>query len=176
MSTSRWTRSRASSALISDRQTRRVAFRPLTMTKLMLRGHRSPVTRTPAETGLPFEDVAFAATDGVGLRGWFVPAGPRSSSSTAGCGTGSVYSLLRAPRPSRQDPAIPARRLDGTVVQYVQGTGEPWGELAVVEQFAAATPYTTGPVIEYPSTGRYEGYGYISERTGEVVAFFAAHL
>ena len=87
-----------------------------------------------------------------------------------------IYALLRAPRPSRQDPAIPAAKLNGTVVQYVQGTGDPWGELSVVESFAAATPHTSGPVIEYPSTGRYEGYQYISDARGDVVAFFDEYL
>ena len=50
-------------------------FRPILMTKLMLRSHRAPLTRTPADAGLAFEDVAFAASDGVALQGWFVPAG-----------------------------------------------------------------------------------------------------
>jgi alpha-beta hydrolase superfamily lysophospholipase len=87
-----------------------------------------------------------------------------------------LYRLMRAPLPSRQDPAIPARGLNGTVVQYVQGTGDQWGELAVVEEFAAATPHTAGPVIRYPSTERYSGYQYISERAGDVVAFFDENL
>lgn len=32
--------------------------------------------RTPADVGLPYEPVAFPSTDGVPLRGWFVPGGP----------------------------------------------------------------------------------------------------
>ncbi len=290
-----------------------MAFRALTMTKLMLRGHRAPLTRTPADAGLSFEDVAFDSTDGLGLKGWFIPAGGRGPAvvfvhgwmwnrlgNVAGqttvpdrdvdfmpairalhdagyhvltfdlrghgesedgprpqtygplegqdfvgavnylrrrpdidperigaIGTSAggnvvlygtpdaqpikailaiqptrltsfnanfartelgplgpalvkpmdiIYALLRAPLPSRHDPAIPAAKLNGTVVQYVQGTGDPWGELSVVEAFAAATPHTSGPVIEYPSTGRYEGYQYISERSGDVVAFFDEYL
>jgi hypothetical protein len=31
-------------------------------------------------------------------------------------------------------------------------------------------------VIKYPSTGRYEGYAYISERADDVAAFFKQHL
>jgi hypothetical protein len=87
-----------------------------------------------------------------------------------------LYRAWRAPLPSRQDPAIPARELAGTVVQYVQGTGDQWGELAVVEEFAAATPNTAGPVIRYPATERYSGYQYISERSDDVVAFFDEYL
>lgn len=48
--------------------------RPLALTKLMVLGQRLPLTRSPADVALAFEDVAFAAADGVPLRGWFVPA------------------------------------------------------------------------------------------------------
>lgn len=288
-----------------------MALRPLVLTKLMLKARRAPLTRTPAEAGLPFEDVAFEAADGVGLRGWFIPRegegpgpvvlfvhgwlwnrlgniagqvpiddrdvdflpatralhdagfgvllfdlrhhgesdagpkplsyGPLEASDFVGAvrylrsrpdvdgerigaigtsmggnialyGTpqcqpirailavqptrltvfntnfartefgrfgplllapvGPLYRLLRAPPPSRQDPAVPARELDGTVVRYVQGTGDPWGTMEVINEFAAATPNVAGPVVEFPSTGRYEGYRYISERVDDVVAFF----
>ena len=44
--------------------------------------------------------------------------------------------------------------------------------MEIVEEFASVTPSNAGPVIRYPSTGRYEGYGYISERADDVVAFF----
>ena len=48
--------------------------RPLALTRLMVVGQRQPVTRTPADAGLDFEEVAFEAVDGVPLQGWFVPA------------------------------------------------------------------------------------------------------
>ena len=281
--------------------------RPLTLTRLMLRGHRAPLR----SLALPHEDIAFEATDGVKLSGWFIPAAPerrpaivlvhgwmwnrlgnvagqtvvpdrdvdfvpaitalheagyhvltydwrRHGKSADGPGPltygpteandfrgalaylraradvdperigvigtsagGNValygspgedvkailaiqptrltsfntnfaktelgrfgplmikpvdllYALLRAPRPSKQDPAIPAARLEDTVVRYVQGTGDPWGELSVVREIAAATPH--GEFMTYPSDGRYEGYAYISERADDVVAFFDAHV
>ena len=87
-----------------------------------------------------------------------------------------VYAAMGTPRPGKHDPAIAARTLGDTVVQYVQGTGDHWGEMGIVEEFSAVTPNTAGPVIKYESAGRYEGYGYISERVDEVVAFFKAHL
>ena len=46
------------------------------MTKLMLNGRRAPLTRTPADVGLEFEDVEFSSTDGVELKGWFIPGAP----------------------------------------------------------------------------------------------------
>src|ERR1700751_183963 len=35
---------------------------------------RAPVMHTPADEGLPYEDVPFPALDGVPLEGWFIPA------------------------------------------------------------------------------------------------------
>lgn len=43
----------------------------------LIRGYtkafRSPVLGTPADIGLPYEDVFFPAEDGVGLEGWLIP-------------------------------------------------------------------------------------------------------
>lgn len=282
------------------------------LTQLMVFGDRQPITRTPAEVGLTFEDVSFPATDGVGLRGWFIPAGAerapvvvfvhgwiwnrvgntsgrvpfidrdvdflpaakalhdagihvllfelsnhgesekrppltmgrweardfngaleylRSRSdvdphrigalgTSAGANTvmfaipdgppvkaflavqptrlpvfnsnfsrdvlgplgpaasrstDMLYLLMRAPLPSRHNPATVAPQLGETVVQYVQGTGDPWGRMSIVEEFSALTPRSLG-VIKYPSTGRYEGYQYVSKQTADVVAFFTTYL
>jgi len=46
---------------------------------------RTPNTRTsPADHGLPFEEVAFQARDGVPLRGWFIPA-PQARGTVVFC-------------------------------------------------------------------------------------------
>ena len=282
------------------------------LTRLMVFGDRQPLTRTPADHGLAFEEVAFTATDGVPLKGWFVPAGAekgpavvfvhgwlwnragnaagrvpftdrdvdflpatkalhdagyhvllfdlsnhgesgkrppltmgrweardfngavrflRTRSDVDGARIGAlgtsagantvmyaipdgppvkallavqptrlpvfnrnfardvlgplgpaeaastdlVYLLLRAPLPSRHDPGVPARELGDTVVQYVQGTGDPWGEMGIVEEFSSVTPGSLG-VVRYPSTGRYEGYQYVSNEVDDVVEFFTTHL
>ncbi|MFH8249868.1 alpha/beta fold hydrolase [Microbacterium sp. B2969] len=282
------------------------------LTNLMVYGDRQPITRTPADVGLAFEEVAFPATDGVDLRGWFVPAGDAKApavvwvhgwlwnragnaagrvpfvdrdvefltatkalhdagihvlmfdlanhgesgkrpplthgvweardaagavkylhsrpevdrdrigviGTSAGgntamyaiaggtpvkallsiqptklkvfnrnfartelgpfgpagaSSTNIVYFFMRAPLPMRHDPGIPARKLGDTVVQYVQGTGDPWGEMGIVEGFSRVTPHSLG-VIAYPSTGRYEGYQYVTKEAGAVVDFFTTHL
>jgi len=288
--------------------------RLLKLTKLMLFSRREPVSRTPAEVGLEYEPVAFKASDGVGIKGWFIPAagdGPKPTvvfvhgwmwnrlgnvagrvpiddrdvdllpatkalhdagyhvltfdlanhgesgarrpltfgpweardfagavgyvrsrgdviadrvgaiGMSAGGNTvlygapevqplkallivqptkltvfnenfardqlgrfGSVvaksmdvvYWVLRAPLPSRQNPAVPARRIGDATVQYVQGVGDPWGTIAVVEDVSAATPNSLG-VIRYPSPpGRYEGYRYVMNDTDAVVSFFRQYL
>lgn len=286
---------------------------PVALTRLMVVGQRQPVTRTPADIGLAFEDVSFTATDGVRLDGWFVPAeaagpGPAvvfvhgwlwnragnvgglvpfedrdvdflptvravhdaglhvllfdlSNHGTSGkripmtfgaweardligamsyvrgraevdpsrvgvLGTSMggntaleaapycqpipamllvqpnragtfitrfardhlgrygpsiihptdwSYAALRAPRPGRANPSVAARRLERTVLRYVQGTGDPWGTMEDVEDMVAASPRAL-PLVRYPSTGRYEGYGYITQHADEVAGFFADHL
>jgi len=40
----------------------------------MTRRHHLTEIHNPAEYGLDFEDIAFQATDGLALRGWFIPA------------------------------------------------------------------------------------------------------
>jgi hypothetical protein len=40
---------------------------------LLLYPFRQPVVKTPGEYGLKFETVDFKSTDGLNLRGWFIP-------------------------------------------------------------------------------------------------------
>ena len=98
------------------------------------------------------------------------PAGPAVAKSM-----NLVYGLMRAPLPKNQNPAIPARNLGDTVVKYVQGTGDPWGEMGDVEAMSDATPNTLG-VVRYPSAERYEGYRYVNEAVDDVAGFFREHL
>jgi len=86
-----------------------------------------------------------------------------------------LYRVLRRPMPKNHNPAIPARHLGDTLVQYVQGTGDPWGTMEDVEAMAAATPNAL-PVVRYPSAGRYEGYNYVNEAVDDVTGFFREHL
>jgi len=289
--------------------------RLLTLTRLMLLSRREPVSRTPAEVGLDYEPVSFPATDGVGIKGWFVPAegegrkpaivfvhgwmwnrlgnvagrapiddrdvdflpatkalhdagysvllydvrrhgesengkglvsfGPlekrdfvgavnflRTREDVDGERIGSIgismggtialygapecqpikailavqpakvttfnnnfaldqfgplgpvivapieliYRATKTPPPSVQDPGEPAKLLDGTVVKYVQGTGDRWGTMVDVLRFAEGTPTLDGPVVHYPSSGRYDGYRYVSAETGDIVDFFRRNL
>ena len=46
---------------------------------VMTRRHTPDETRSPAEYGLAFDEVAFAARDGLTLRGWWIPAAPTLS-------------------------------------------------------------------------------------------------
>ena len=288
-------------------------LKPVVLTKLMLVGRRAPLDRTPLTEGMGYEDVVFKSTDGLDIRGWFIPAGDGPAPAVAfvhgwlwnrlgnvegqvpvpdksvdflpaakalheagygvllfdlrhhgesdrsrapltfgvheardfigavsylrgrpdvagdrigaiGCSMGGntamfgtpecqpvkallaiqptrlhvfntnfardelgplgpasllpidwMYAALRLPRPTKHDPAQAAKHLGDTVVQYVQGTGDPWGRMEVVEEFARVTPNAL-PLVRFESAGRYEGYRYISERVDDVVGFFREHL
>jgi alpha/beta superfamily hydrolase len=39
----------------------------------ILRSHRQPIVRSPSDYGLGFERVEFTSTDGLNLKGWFIP-------------------------------------------------------------------------------------------------------
>ncbi|MEM8840944.1 MAG: alpha/beta fold hydrolase [Pseudomonadota bacterium] len=51
---------------------RRIAMRQ--MAKFFSRVERNPVTRTPKDIDLAYEDVSFKTEDGVTLKAWFIPA------------------------------------------------------------------------------------------------------
>jgi len=41
---------------------------------IVIHSRRQPIVRTPAEFDLSFEEVEFKSTDGLNIRGWFIPA------------------------------------------------------------------------------------------------------
>jgi uncharacterized protein len=290
------------------------ALKPSVLTKLMIVGRRAPLDRTPRDADLDYEDIEFEATDGVKLKGWFIPGagdGPRPAVvfvhgwlwnrlgnvagqvpvpdksvdflpatkalhdagyhvvlfdlrnhgqsgrklpitygvreawdvqgalaylrgrpdvdvtrlGLLGCSMGAnaclyatpdaqpvkailaiqatrvarfnhnyaldelgkigptllkpvdpMYKVMRAPLMRDHDPAKPAAKLGpDTLVQYVQGTGDPWGDMSDTEDFVAATPNAL-PLIRYESAGRYEGYRYVNEEVEAVAGFFRSHL
>jgi pimeloyl-ACP methyl ester carboxylesterase len=52
-----------------------MAPRTMVLTKLMIKGRRAPLDRSPADVGLEYEDASFTSTDGLQLHGWFLPSG-----------------------------------------------------------------------------------------------------
>jgi pimeloyl-ACP methyl ester carboxylesterase len=46
---------------------------------LIIHSRRQPIVKTPADYGMPYEDVEFEAADGITLSGWFIPADAGSS-------------------------------------------------------------------------------------------------
>ena len=77
------------------------------------------------------------------------------------------------PAPRARAPSTPASpaRLTDTQLKYVQGTGDPWGSMDIVQSIVDRSPRAL-PLLKYPSTGRYEGYRYVNEQADDVAAFF----
>ena len=126
------------------------------------RQHRAPRrARLPADQGAP----RLPAVDRADLQRQLLRA--TSSASSAPLLVGAVeliYRLGAARRRAASTRATRRKRLDGTIVHYAQGTGDSWGTMADVESMHAGTPTPDGPVEHFPSTGRYDGYRYVSER------------
>ena len=61
-----------------------------------------PVDRTPAELGLAFEAVEFAAPDGIVLRGWFLPGAGQEGPEAA------TIIFAHGFRGNRLEPGVPA--------------------------------------------------------------------
>ena len=63
---------------------------PYLLTVLITRAGTRPMdlelTSSPADYGLPFEEVTFEAADGVVISGWFLPGGTRKA--VVACGHG----------------------------------------------------------------------------------------
>lgn len=80
-----------------------------------------PVDRTPAELGLTYETVEFAATDGVLIRGWFLPgasgedAGANADSRSATAGSRTII-FSHGFRGNRLEPGVPALELARSLV------------------------------------------------------------
>lgn len=64
-----------------------------------------PVDRTPAELGLAFEAVEFAAPDGIVLRGWFLPGAGQEGPEAA------TIIFAHGFRGNRLEPGVPALEL-----------------------------------------------------------------
>ncbi len=48
---------------------------------IVLYGRRQPIVSTPEDYGLDYEEVEFKATDGIRIKGWFIPSGNGPSDS-----------------------------------------------------------------------------------------------
>lgn len=64
----------ATAATVADRTDERLDALLTAIADGFSTSRRSPVLHTPAEHGLPFQDVTFPSEDGTPLEGWFVPA------------------------------------------------------------------------------------------------------
>ena len=47
------------------------------LARYQTRSYRQPIVRTPDDYGMDYEDVSFRSTDGLNIRGWFIPGEAR---------------------------------------------------------------------------------------------------
>ena len=86
-----------------------------------------------------------------------------------------VYYRAGGPLWEITDPAIVADLIGPTAILYVQGDGDPWGDVTNVRRF-----YDLGKepkALEIvPSLNRFGGYLYLSEHPEVMLEFFEEHL
>jgi dienelactone hydrolase len=73
------------------------------------------------------------------------------------------------------DPAIVADLLSPTAIMYVQGEGDPWGDVTSVRRFYELSQESKRLKI-VPSSDRFEGYLYLQKHPEPMLKFFAEHL
>jgi len=123
-----------------------MAPRTMALTKLMMIGKRAPLDRSPADVGLEFEDVVFRATDGVTLRGWFIPRDDPDPGPAVAFVHGWLWNRLgntagRVPVPDKDVDFLPAAR-----ALHDAGYGVLLFDLRNHGESAADPPITYGPV------------------------------
>ena len=46
---------------------------------IVIRSHRQPIVTTPQEYGMDYEKITFESTDGLKIKGWYIPAPPNGT-------------------------------------------------------------------------------------------------
>ncbi|MFO7678714.1 MAG: alpha/beta fold hydrolase [Chloroflexota bacterium] len=72
-------------------------------------------------------------------------------------------------------PSFAAAGAGDTPVLFIQGNGDPWGDVEDVAQIAEATPNARGPLFVETSS-RFEGYQYLIDNPKIATAFFEQEL
>jgi pimeloyl-ACP methyl ester carboxylesterase len=72
-------------------------------------------------------------------------------------------------------PSFAAAGAGDTPILYVQGNGDPWGDVEDVAQIAEATPNARGPLF-VESSDRFGGYQYLIDNPKIATAFFEQEL
>ena len=73
------------------------------------------------------------------------------------------------------DPAIVADLMSPTAVLYIQGDGDPWGDVPNVRRFYEISKEPKGLKV-VPSINRYGGYLYLGDHPEEMLEFLAEYL
>lgn len=150
-----------------------------------------PVDQSPAALGLAYENIEFAATDGVTIRGWFLPAvsgeaGMGASASMGGADTTatSPYTIIFAHgfRGNRLEPGVPALELarsfvhDGFNVLMIdfRNHGESDGDVTTLGYHEVKDLYGAVQWLKQDRAAQAERIGVIGFSMGAVTSILAA--
>ncbi len=86
-----------------------------------------------------------------------------------------VYYNAGGPLMETTDPAIVADLVSPTAIMYVQGDGDPWGDVPNVRRFFELSQEPKALEI-VPSIHRFGGYLYLSENPETMLSFFEQHI
>jgi pimeloyl-ACP methyl ester carboxylesterase len=86
-----------------------------------------------------------------------------------------VYYNAGGPLWETTDPAIVADLFRSTAIMYVQGEGDPWGDVPNVRRFYELSPEPKALHV-VPSNDRFGGYLDLGEHPEVMLEFFAQHL
>jgi pimeloyl-ACP methyl ester carboxylesterase len=86
-----------------------------------------------------------------------------------------MYYNAGGPLLETTDPAIVADLVSPTAIMYVQGDGDPWGDVPNVRRFYEMGQEPKALKI-VPSVHRFGGYLYLDEHPEVMLAFFEQHL
>lgn len=135
-------------------------------------GEPRPVDTNPAEVGLAYETVEFASSDGITLRGWFLPAG--NSSQTV--------IFAHGYRSNRLQPTVPALELARAMVENsfnvlmfdLRNSGESDGDVTTLGYHEVKDIYGAVQWLKRERAAHAERIGLIGFSMGAVTAITAA--
>jgi dipeptidyl aminopeptidase/acylaminoacyl peptidase len=125
---------------------------------------RGEVPGTPADRGLPYEDVSFSTPEGLTLRGWLIPGSPEEAIVLASGYIETRWNVLK------YAPFL--HRAGYTLLLFdPRGTGESDGELYA---FGAYEPEDIHAAVEYLKTRGFTKIGLFGHSNGATAALIAA--
>ncbi len=133
---------------------------------------RRPVDRNPAELGLAYESVEFASSDGITLRGWFLPADNQSRTIIFAHGF----------RSNRLNPSVPALEVARSLVMNgfnvlmfdLRNSGESGGDATTLGYHEVKDVHGAVQWLKQERPDRAERLGLIGFSMGAVTAILAA--
>lgn len=134
---------------------------------------RRPVNQTPLELGLAYESVEFASSDGVTLRGWFLPADDDPSRTII---------LAHGFRSNRLTPSLPALELARSLVASgfnvlmfdFRNSGESDGDVTTLGDHERKDIVAAVQWLKRERADRAERLGLIGFSMGATTALLAA--